>query len=226
MRKFVYLSHSFVKFGFMVVLSLVVGCSAPYHLRKALEKDPDILNTSADTTYQTKTEYYDTTIYIQRSERLEFRMDTGYAERVRPAKDTVYPSLDLEDSLRLKEGRALNDSIGDFTGVLVVLNVGCNIPKTTAYSQDSSAVAEAEVKDDTLSMKVWGRKDTIVEYRDTVTVEQMVIDTIFTVTKETEATIREKKSISSIIKDIFVIIGILAGIFIFLRITGALRLEK
>ena len=68
---------------FIIVLSLS-GCSANYHLRKALEKDPQIIDVKADTTVTVQTFLKDTVYKVDTFVTLMVVSDTAFIELPAP----------------------------------------------------------------------------------------------------------------------------------------------
>lgn len=170
----------------VVAVALIVGsCSAPWHLKRAIEKDPDILTIVADTTYKTSVTFQDTSIYLEAAVPLTFVIDTGRVDThivVRKEKPTFGP--------------------------------------IRAYSKDSTAVAEAGMDDGNFYLMVWGRVDTTVNYRDSVVLQNRIIDSLVVVNRRNEAVIEERESF---IKQAARWVGVFGGAFM-MAVVGVLVL--
>lgn len=74
-------------FALLLVSMIMGGCSAPFHLRKALQKDPSILDIEADTTIEVNVKYVDTTIVLKQSQPVKFVTDTVKGDTIVEVKE-------------------------------------------------------------------------------------------------------------------------------------------
>jgi uncharacterized lipoprotein len=169
------------KIGVILFVVLILsGCSASWHIDRALKIDPDILETTYDTTLEVNVSFKDTTVFLEQAVKVEWISDTGHVQT-----DTVY---ECED-----------------------------IPPIKAFSKDSSAMAEAWVKDGRLNQKVWAKKDTVLILRDTATITVEMYDSLMTVVQENTYTKKEKQSLLDWIKNGLALIGIILVIVLTIK---------
>lgn len=107
------LTGFWVKIWIVISLIAVSGCSAPWHLRQALQKDPEILDVKADTSQMTRYFYTDTTIYFGKKVPVKIYSDTGAITRVieKPVIQHQDP-LEVSSSDGIAHARAWVDDAG------------------------------------------------------------------------------------------------------------------
>ena len=77
---------------YLIILILLTGCTAQWHLQKAIEKEPEIIDVQADTSIQVNISYKDTAIYLQRAAKFDLISDTGRVDTL-IKKDSVLPDF-------------------------------------------------------------------------------------------------------------------------------------
>ncbi len=70
------------KIFILILIVLMSGCSASWHLERALQKDDSILDVKADTTQIDSIEYKDTTISVTDTVTVKLKSDTAFLDTV------------------------------------------------------------------------------------------------------------------------------------------------
>jgi hypothetical protein len=165
----------------VIILALIIfgGCSAQWHLNKALKKDPEIINTEADTLTNLSIRYVDTTITINREIPVKIVSDTVYL-----------------DSIVIPDVKASFDTI-------------------KVVSSDSIARANISMHNGRLNVEIWAVLDTLIPYRDSLTLKNKIIYEQKEVIRKSKAEIRKKDTALDYIKwTLFGIIGLIVLIII------------
>jgi len=136
-----------MRYAIIILIFLLTGCSAQWHLEKALEKKSDIIDIQADTTMSVNISYKDTSIYYQKPVRLYFQTDTARKET---EKDTV--QVATKDSTSQARGGYTN-------GMLWIETWG--VVDTTKIIQDTLKVKQKII--DSLKVITTEKKATIRE---------------------------------------------------------------
>lgn len=82
------------KIMIIILAGLLSSCSANYHLTKALNKDPTIIDTKADTMIIVNETIIDTTLIVELDTNIYYASDTGKADTV--FKYNVIPVVNPE----------------------------------------------------------------------------------------------------------------------------------
>ena len=85
-----------------LVITLVIilsGCSSSWHLRQALNKDPEIIDVKADTIFEEKITYRDTLIRINKKDTIKIvsdtiKLDSIVFEKIKPSFEPIRISSD------------------------------------------------------------------------------------------------------------------------------------
>jgi len=104
-------------FSSILLIILLSGCSAEWHIKRAVIKDPEVFKRTSDTSVITKISTQDTVIIFNRSERINFVTDTAFE---RSGLKWIFESEN--ENIKTKIER-IRDTIKVFVGVDTVLTL-------------------------------------------------------------------------------------------------------
>jgi len=104
-------------FSSILLIILLSGCSAEWHIKRAVIKDPEVFKRTSDTSVITKISTQDTLIIFNRAERINFVTDTAFE---RSGLKWIFESEN--ENIKTKIER-IRDTIKVFVGVDTVLTL-------------------------------------------------------------------------------------------------------